>query len=188
MIFSRKRKKKKMPNWCMNELQIRGPEIDVLSFMNKLKSVKEDEISIFAALIPMPKEYSLESANFEKDQDKWSDNEKLCFEKYGHKDWYSWCNAYWGVKWDASDVYVLNESYSKETNITLAYSTPWGPGSEQLAEALCEYKNLSFHLYYEESGMCFHGAVTIVEGEVVYEEQAEMNNIHTNLDDSLEYL
>ena len=172
----------------MNELEIRGPEIDVLSFMNKLKSVKEGEIAIFAALIPMPKEYSQEPANFNQNKDTWSDNEKLCYEKYGHKDWYSWCNHYWGVKWDASDVQVLNESYSKETNITLAYSTPWGPGSEQLAEALCEYENLSFHLYYEESGMCFHGALTVVEGEVVYEDQAEMTNIHKSLDDSLEYL
>lgn len=203
MNFSKKRKKKKMPNWCMNTLEIQGPIEDVDKFMEKIKSAEPDKLSLFNALIPMPAEYSGEPASMTKEEKDWSDNEKLCFEKYGHKDWYSWCNANWGVKWDISDGYISDEKLVTKYNfdnkvaeetgeklVVMQYSTPWAPGDESLAEAFCrdEYKTLSFHIYYEEGGMGFHGALTVHNGEIVYQESDDMSTIRKCLEDSLDWI
>ena len=187
----------------MNTLEIQGPPEDVDKFIEKLKSVNPDELSLFNALIPMPTEYNNEPASMIKEEKDWSDNEKLCFEKYGHKDWYSWCNANWGVKWDISDGCIISDksvtkyNYDKKVNeetgeklVVMQYSTPWGPGDESLAEAFCrdEYKSLSFHIYYEESGMGFHGALTVHNGEIVYQESDDMSTIRKCLEDSLDWI
>lgn len=201
MNFSTKRKKKKMPNWCINTLEVQGKSEDLDRFMTKLKSVRKDELSLFQALIPMPSDYNTEPTAIFKDQSEWTENEKLCFEKYGHKDWYSWCNANWGVKWDISDVYwedakpVRAYDYelkefveTGEKKITIEYQTPWAAGEEALEKAFSEdYPELSFHLYYEEPGMAFHGGLTVHKGEVIYNQSQELSTIHKSLEDSLEY-
>jgi len=192
-----------MPNWCMNTLEIQGPPEDVDKIMEKIKSAGPDKLSLFNALIPMPTEYSGEPSSMTKEEKDWSDNEKLCFEKYGHKDWYGWSIANWGVKWDISDGCILSEepvtkyNYDKkvaeetgEKLVVMEYSTPWSPGDESLAEAFCrdEYKKLSFHIYYEEGGMGFHGALTVHNGEIVYQESADMSTIRKCLEESLDWI
>lgn len=39
---------------------------------------------------------------------------------YGHRDWYSWCNANWGTKWNASDASRFDNVIEFQT----AWSTP----------------------------------------------------------------
>lgn len=41
-----------------------------------------------------------------------------CLRKYGHANWYSWCPANWGTKWNAYEVEKINEN-------TVRFQTAW---------------------------------------------------------------
>lgn len=163
MNFSKKRKKKKMPNWCLNTLEIQGPIEDVDKFMEKIKSAEPDKLSLFNALIPMPAEYSGEPASMTKEEKDWSDNEKLCFEKYGHKDWYSWCVANWGTKWNA---YNLSNEGENKISFDTAWSTP-----AQVIERLSEmFPHIEIALEFADEDFGFNcGKVVFLAGNVIEE-------------------
>lgn len=85
----------------------------------------------------------------------------------GHKTWYDWCVANWGVKWDLSDVgeWARHER-GGECEAEIQFQTPWGPPSEGMASISKMFPDLSFRLEYFECGMGFQGMQTFVGGEV----------------------
>lgn len=85
--------------------------------------------------------------------------------QYGATDWYHWCYANWGCKWNAnSDNYV---NIDDERGIVCEFDTPWGPPEEWFA-ALCEtFPHYQMRLAYFEPGMWFAGEL-IADGQGGY--------------------
>ena len=68
--------------------------------------------------------------------------------EHGHDNWYDWCVANWGTKWDASQVSI--NAYSN--GITICYDTAWSP-PEGVIHALAEkYPTLTFRNHYAIEG------------------------------------
>lgn len=164
-----------MPNWCENQLTIRGAKKDLEDFKQKIKPQEEKEICLFSTFRPMPIEYKgVRSPNTDKDL---SQN---LIQKYGHSDWYSWANSVWGTKWGCCDAYWEIEEpekceYNNNGNddlysIKLHYNTAWSPGEECLKEIFEELDNLSFFLKYYEPGMGFEGSLFVRNGVTEYEQ------------------
>ena len=183
-----------MPNHCSNKLGITGPIDDVEKFIAFVKNNGDDkdenEYNLFESLIPMPKELEgTTSPSKEGNVD--------LIDKYGHDNWYDWCNSKWGTKWGDYSMHATNIVYETKTNyphlengdkdyengvsvltgnanIHFEYDTAWAPGCDELAEAIVkQFPTLNGYIYYEEPGMGFAGQLIFAEGEIKEHDQWE---------------
>jgi hypothetical protein len=130
-----------MPNWCNNNIELSHPD----------KAMVERAAKAFAdgtllnEFIPLPKE--LEDTTAPARQ-----SDEALVAKYGHSDWYSWCIANWGTKWDISPYGVEINEFG---TLVGAFDSPWGPP----IQAYEQFEQLGFEVraYYNEPGMGFTG-------------------------------
>jgi hypothetical protein len=83
--------------------------------------------------------------------------------KYGHKDWYSWCNDKWGTKWNAY-------SQTEESIDSFSFNTAWGtpyPIIKKLSEMFPKVK--LFVRYADEDFGHNCGELTFQKGIVTEE-------------------
>ena len=73
-----------MPNYCNNRIKLSGPEEDIKSLLDFIRS--DDSIFDFEKVVPIPEEY-LENGK-----------------------WYDWRVENWGTKWNCSDVSINGNS------------------------------------------------------------------------------
>lgn len=85
-----------MPNWCHNEVTVRGKEEYVIEFMDFVKSDKQE--FDFEEIVPLP-------------NGKWD---------------YDWCLSNWSTKWNACNVEkeVEDELYEVTYTFETAWSPP----------------------------------------------------------------
>jgi hypothetical protein len=137
-----------MPNWCLNNLTITGPEADVQAFKTKAvghspweEPAGEPDALNFHSLVPVPKEVL-----------------KAGYESAG----YDWEIANWGCKWGASDPEIRDEW---ENHVEYEFYTTWSPPIEFLQTVAVQWPSLVFVLAYEEPGIGFQGLAKF-QGEI----------------------
>ena len=145
-----------MPNWCSNELAIKGNPKEIAKLIKKVEITKSEATdnhleSIFSChrIIPRPI----------NKQD----------------DWYEWNVANWGTKWDLIDVTLRGDVDSKE--ITYYFESAWSP-IVAVVEALAkEFKKLSFTYTFYETGSDYWGEVEYKKGEIVSKEGGDVSSV-----------
>ena len=80
-----------MPNWCANFVQITHPDSERIQAL--AEAARKGRFC--EHIIPTPAELREHSAP-EYDEARAEE----FFAKYGYTDWYSFCVARWGTKWD----------------------------------------------------------------------------------------
>lgn len=168
-----------MPNWCCNNLQIKGNKKELIKFYNENKNNdssyenKVQELDFYKS-IPIP-----------KDQEE---------------NWYKWNNQNLGTKWNVSDAsYEFCEIIDKDTGfntiktiylktseknhtlqlgniikkfvtsykINYLFETAWSPPIPWIAKTSERYPNLKFKLEYEEMGCDFCGVFCVENGKCI---------------------
>ncbi len=160
-----------MPNWCENKLDISGNKIDIQKFKEStlVKTEKGDELHFTMNLLyPTPPELLEQPApNMWRGEE--TDTEgKLEFEKkieelkqkYGHTDWYDWRVDKWGTKWDAASTYILDD---EDEFLSIEYNTAWSPNMEWVKTIAKQFPELTFTLWFEESGNGFCGVYEVTD-------------------------
>lgn len=129
-----------MPNWCSNILTVSGPTFYVDRFIDKAKSKAEDDPSPLSleSLLPVP-------ANKQDD-------------------WYNWCTANWGTKWDVDAIITAEYVNGDRKSVTYRFDSAWSPPVELISSIVDDFVNLYFRLAYAEGGMGFIG---VAEGDAV---------------------
>lgn len=146
-----------MPNWCQNKLEITFPESQREALRNALfadlsQNIDKLELS-FNKVVPMPEHLELSSSVWDKDITM-EKRQEINLATYGYPDWYEWCIAKWGCKWNAYSTMVL---FDDESYISVLFDTPWSP-PEYWFRALCEkFPDIDASLSYWEPGMWFAG-------------------------------
>jgi len=194
-----------MPNHCNNKLGITGSTEDIEIFIKTVEnngSDKEDNpYELFENLIPMPKELVGTISSFGRE------NDVDLVDKYGHDNWYDWCNANWGTKWGDYSLTTSGISHKKkyaystlengetdyenpvvtlsgESSIHFEYDTAWAPGCDELANAIVNrFPKLSGFISYEEPGMGFAGQLIFAEGEIKQHDQWEFHQTYDDVED-----
>ena len=193
-----------MPNHCNNKLGITGPTEDIEIFIKTVENngphKENDPYELFKNLIPMPEE--LEGTTTSSRQS----NVDL-IDKYGHDNWYDWCNSKWGTKWGdyslTTNGITHNKNYkystlengetdyenpvatlSGESSIHFEYDTAWAPGCDELANAIVNrFPKLSGFISYEEPGMGFAGQLIFANGEIKSNDQWEFHQTYDDVND-----
>jgi hypothetical protein len=145
-----------MPNWCYNRLCIDTTTESGKILAAAFKPSKvDDEGRLYATpfedLMPCPEELRNTEAMATA-----SDKQIANKEKYGYSDWYEWCWANWGVKWDAR-VEDFDDSDPESTYVY--FETPWGAPIEFFRYFSSEYPHARYEDEYDEEGMQFEGKV-----------------------------
>jgi hypothetical protein len=142
-----------MPNWCDNTLTIRaGNQADIKRFAQALEAGE-----FLNSVIPVPEELKIVAGVVGSDdspeQIALVEAEERNLKTYGAKNWYDFCVARWGTKWDVEcdDVIISEDGLELTASFSSAWSPPLGV-YEQLVE-LGYYVDASYH----EGGMAFVG-------------------------------
>ena len=136
-----------MPNWCNNSITITG-DVETLS---QLKPVIAAGEGLLQAIKPMPAE--LENTTAPSDS----------------PNWYDWCNANWGTKWDPEVHLEFEDNGDGTATIQGWFDTAWGPPIEAFQTLVDDWDSCYIELMYEESGMCFVGCFDSEGGDDYYE-------------------
>ena len=144
-----------MPNWCSNNLIVKGPKKDLDAFKATLNTKKDEKGEVvpfsFAQTVPPP-------ANLFRG-DLGDKEQKEC-EAKGIPTWYEWQSANWGTKWDACEARVK----STKLRVNVWFATAWAPPLAWLKNVSAKFPNLTFTLAYNECGMSFYGVAEATGG------------------------
>ena len=124
-----------MPNWCANSLKLTAtnPESKkkLAEIVKELKRAKKagESAGIFNLIKPIPKALMI-TAGFlgagTPEQMALIEAEKKNLDLYGYKNWYDFCVAEWGTKWDARTE--DDNSFEIDGNqVTIYFDTAWSP-------------------------------------------------------------
>ncbi len=138
-----------MPNWCDNVIRISHEDPAMID-----RVVKGQE-SLFMEFFPTPQQLLDTTSGHFGDEDKQRALEvqqQNNIKQFGHKDWYYWNIANWGVKWDIEleDIHRPNDN-TLEAHFYSAWRSP--------DEAYVKLCAMGFRIdaMYNEPGMGFCG-------------------------------
>jgi len=158
-----------MPNWTFNVLYVRGDVKTVNSFMERCTIIDEKgvkNILSYSGILPMPNELNIDETGHPSEELKltYKENEK----KFGHKNWYSWRLANWGVKWDISCDGVNLVVKDEGKTLRYEFSSPWNSPQSWFEKAVEIFPTLELSLYsqYESCEEC---SKVWNEGTIVYD-------------------
>lgn len=135
-----------MPNWCTNNATFEHDDPAMIKRMVDGFS----EGRLFQEFVPCPQEL-LEGVS-PAPEDKAEANMK----KHGFADWYTWCLANWGTKWDISNDGFDPSIGDGDRSVFLSFDTAWGP-PVQFYQRLEEDLGFRVNATYFEPGMAFVG-------------------------------
>jgi hypothetical protein len=168
-----------MPNWCFNRLTVdttseSGKKL-AKAFEPKYKSeTGTSEFEIYAKpmqdLMPCPQALLDTPANLAREH---NEQQKANIAKYGFPDWYGWCVANWGTKWDARvvefDDFNPNETY-------VMFDTAWSPPENFFKIFAMLHPDAYFRNEFDEEGMGFEGYCENSQAEGFVCESWDLNN------------
>jgi hypothetical protein len=140
-----------MPNWCSNSITISGSTETIKTLWDDAQTNwKNEDYGLLDAMVPMPRALKGTTSPAPDDGSQpYVD---------GHTNWYDWCVANWGTKWDVSDEgleYVDNEDGT--SSIVGYMDTAWAPPIEAYNKFLDLMDGVSIEATYHEPGMDFLG-------------------------------
>jgi Ferredoxin-like domain in Api92-like protein len=144
-----------MPNWCNNSVTLKHKDPAVIE--RAVKAYQEGRL--LQEFIPVPKELTDTVAGY-MGEDKRAAHEAqqvANINKYGYKDWYDFCVAEWGTKWDIGGTGEFIEQVDANT-IQISFDSAWSPPCSAY-EKLCA-QGFEIEAFYDECGMAFCGKWT----------------------------
>ena len=182
-----------MPNWCSNNLYIKGDPTELAEFVARVtlsdegKENRGQRIDILGSLYPTPQElkdtsagsYTAEPhpnwANLLKNGEitqEWHDelvrkNAEGYARAQANRKKYGYADWYdWNnAKWGTKwgDCETFLSGDPKDGSIEFIFNSAWAPPIEGIAHITTLFPNLSFALSYIEEGMDFYGLTTFDE-------------------------
>jgi hypothetical protein len=143
-----------MPNWCNNTVEISHP--DTAKVYELVEAINAGKFCNYAIPVPESLNIVAGSVGDPDQQKKLEEDTARNIEKHGYGNWYDYCVARWGTKWDV-DAYetVEYDDQHDGNSITFGFDSAWSPPTG-VYEALVE-QGFSVKAYYYESGMGFAG-------------------------------
>lgn len=150
-----------MPNWCSNRATITAITDEakkLLTEYNQYLSTNDADgnknSKFFHYFLPVPQDLIETTSGFlpGKEGEELKKKERSNLEKYGHSNWYDFCIARWGTKWDCG----LDSNCINGDAIEFCEDTAWGPPLEFYRHM--EELGFKVEATYSEEGAGFYGS------------------------------
>lgn len=143
-----------MPNWCNNSVEIYHQDPVMLERVRKGFNKGE----LLSEFMPVPEDLQIVAgrvgADDNPEQIELERREKANLEKYGVRNWYDWCVANWGTKWDVGGDGA--EAQDIPGGLMLSFDSAWSPPIDAFATLVDKF-GFSIRAMYYEPGMAFAG-------------------------------
>ena len=138
---------REMPNWCFNQLMVTGPTEDVGRLLAVVDDRGNPDRALRTALSlrridPMPAELEQQT---EKPKGEPVD------------DWYDWCIAHWGTKWDVVTDLIDDLDLGGTRTLTFVFDSAWSPPIQAIGTLAGRFPACELVLQFAESGCDFEG-------------------------------
>jgi hypothetical protein len=143
-----------MPNWCNNTLELQHKDPAMIE-RAKAAMIRGEFLHEF---IPVPLCLTETVAGSFGDPEKQAallKSEQDNLNAYNYKNWYDFCVAEWGTKWDVGGSDYGNPTITEDGKMIAGFDSAWSPPTNAM-ERLVEM-GFTVKLYYYEPGMCFAG-------------------------------
>jgi hypothetical protein len=162
-----------MPNYCECDLYVSGPKTRLEEFFREVAG--EESPFDFNRLIPYPERFRERDRLAEEWWKKAPEERTDSCPKDGfNQGGYEWRVEHWGTKWNACGVRLDRDECPQDGAaddcFTFSFSTPWSPPTPVIEHAAARFPELSFDLFYFESGAGFRGKFTCRDGRVMCDE------------------
>lgn len=166
-----------MPNWVYNTVTIKGDDMPLALFKQRVKNPYKTVNTIFN---------TDSTTTFVEDEvdevfSFWNIIKPSAEELYEYNHnvdgipfWWGWNVANWGTKWDACETSIVED---KVNLLQYRFDTAWAMPMPVMVEASKQYKDLTFHIHYEEE-QGWGGEVTLINGEVISEKFWDVPESH----------
>lgn len=183
-----------MPNWCENELKVRGHPDEIHRFKGAMQGTDwQGKHTVLSedALIPYPDKYRQADETASAWNERVSkaltglegEQRQQAYEKFVEEHGqqpadgynaggYEWCIQNWGTKWGFVEPILADEFNNGNDTAELLYvfDSAWSP-PEPLVRKMGElFPGLVFELRYFEGGVGFNGMLCIERGKEVFDE------------------
>ena len=140
-----------MPNWCFNYVEVSHD--NPRKMLGLIRAFRQGRMLSYVC--PVPKDLYREGASsFGGDNAEGYDQIRLeNLEKYGYGNWYDFCVAKWGTKWDVGDRFGVGDW--DRHSAAMEFDSAWGPPIA--AYQLMETQGYRVTAKYHESGMAYVG-------------------------------
>jgi len=170
------------PNWCHNELKVQGPYAELQRFAATV-STEEQSLS-FLTIVPEPADLSDREGNELAYLDPSIPDTEL--------NRYAWRLRKWGCKADAQfggipfprdsgqagpEVCRASMQLVTPAGLEFSFVTAWSPPVPFCRSASERFPELKFVLVFVEPGIGFAGSTTIVEGQIVEDEELNVDEV-----------
>ena len=143
-----------MPNWCDNDLVVRGDAEEIKRFEYEARG--EDTCLSLEALVPPP------------DCPAYRDEPNQADVTSDPNWWYTWNVNNWGTKWDLCDPDLTEtEIGEKKGKLVYSFDTAWAPPMEAVLTFSKNYPTLKFTLKFYECAMEYKGTLVAKAGEAI---------------------
>lgn len=137
-----------MPNWCANSCRLTAPQDNPMmgKILDELK--KGQDAKWFQAVKPVPQPLVDAEAS---QAHRLSEEGQTLVEQFGHSNWYDYCVAEWGTKWEAT----IDRYEQDGDSIIVYFDTAWAPPDGIFAAM--EEAGIKVEAAYCEQGIGFMG-------------------------------
>lgn len=164
-----------MPNWCYQNLEVRGPSHELDSFVDAMQVTEPDKTGAMQTTVELNQMCPVDDRTFAyKTITDDEGNEKLIktyatlsengFDGYGH------CVEIWGTKWGACHI-QWNGTKGKYP-VHIYFESAWSPASGLIRAISTKFPTLIFGLSYTEEADFFAGYEIFQNGKQVGEYNA----------------
>ena len=143
-----------MPNYCFNEITIKGPKSSIMRLIKLMRGNGTSEDGDlhkfdFNKAVPYPR--MLEE--YEKKLDKGKVKESKCMPMQSG---YDWRIENWGTKWNSMESYRDLKHYKNGSSMAYySFDTAWSPCVPVVQALAQRFPELKFRIHYKEEGMGF---------------------------------
>lgn len=162
-----------MPNWCENDLYVRGSKEELEKFKEAVRGTGhdgEEKLICEDKIIPYPENFRLLDVAAEEYRQKYPIGFKIPPKDGFNQGGREWCLENWGTKWGFVEVELVVES---DDELQYTFRTAWSPPNPLIRKLGEMFPNLEFEFRYFEGGMGFNGILSIKEGQAVDDRTGE---------------
>lgn len=127
-----------MPNWCMNSVEVTGPERVLQAWVKNVERNAGSDTGLFGTFV-------IPAYNDDK------------------SNWWEAHNVAWSTKWDIPINELDWEKYVD--SVKFRFDTAWSPPMGWLETMSRDWPSLQFAIAFEEPGMDFMGYAIMKDGE-----------------------
>lgn len=153
-----------MPNWCEGYLKIRGKKKDLKNFIeNEIRLVK------LKSILSGPEYIDI----------KMIDDSMECSFKY-NKSYSEFLHLKNSRRFfiESEEISIFSVYDDTDCYLTLEVKQAWGIDVQELLVEHSKNHHVDFNIYASESGMEFEQYITVIDGELVKDEEKEYNDFH----------